>query len=232
MERIREYIDDIPFEVGDFGIAQHPLFQTFATMNVDTRELVHITDANFDTLKEQRYKLIENALSKDDGLFGMFIQIHKPYRLPILMTLYSKNLISRKEYSEALIDLWVDTEFPHQNGVSEMYIAFVLADKKYLMTPKEKKKFDKLPKTMQVFRGLQENAEKRALSWTRDKKVAIWFATRFDRKGGVLKAKIPKESVFAYKEERGEAEIILNPENLKDIVWYDYEVNENENSSK
>ena len=231
MEKVREYIDSIPFEVGDFGLAQHPLFTSFGTIDMDekdeSKKLVKIDDGNIERLKEQRYKHIEKNLQKDDGLFGLFMIIHKPYRIPILMKIREE--LTDKEFTESLIDLWVDTEFPHENGTELMILMFMSADKKYLMTKEEKQKLDGMNEMIVVYRGLQKDAQEKALSWTTEKKTAIWFATRFERKGRVLKAKIPKKHIFAYKEDRNESEIILNPNYLRNTKEVNYEV---ENGNK
>ncbi len=230
MSKIREYIDTIPFNVGEFGLASHPLFTSFGTIDMDEKDdskrLVKIDDGNFERLKEQRYAYMEKQLQKDDGLFGLFIQIHKPYRIPVLMRISEE--LTNKEFSEMLIDLWVDTEFPHENGTDLMLLLFTKADKKYLMSKEELEALDKMNDMIVVYRGLQNNATERALSWTTDKQTAIWFATRFDRKGRVLKAKIQKKHIFAYKQDRNESEIILNPNYLRNTKEITYEVKKDE----
>lgn len=218
---VREYVKSIPYQVGDFGIAQHPIFTTFGTINMKTKELVKIDDNNFEMLLEQQLILLDKSIEQKDGLFSMLIRIHKPFRLPLLMKL--KEELTIKQYSEALISLWTDTEFPHQNGTKVMLDNFMYADTKYLMTSLEKKKLDNMNDIIVVYRGLQDNAEAKALSWTTEKKTAIWFATRFERKGRVIKANIQKKHIFAYKEERNEAEIILNPNFLRNVKEINYE---------
>ena len=213
MRTIIEYCDSIPYSVGKFGIAQHPLFNSFGTVDCVTRELVVISPDNIDRLKQQRYDQIRKCFEMKDGLFGFFLQFHKPYRIPILMII--KDSISKKQFSQSLAELWMDTEFPHQNGVSVMVNLFELADKKDLMSSKEKIFLMKLPKEITVYRGLQRGAKLRGLSWTLNKDKAKWFAKRFDRQGKVYSAKIEKRKVFAYFNGREEEEIVLNPNYLK-----------------
>lgn len=218
---IRDYVYSIPFKVGEFGMAQHPILTSFATMDIESKKLVHITEENFDKLLEQRLKKIDEQVDKED-MFGIFIHIHKPFRLPVLMRITEE--LNDKQYTEALIDLWVDTEFPHENGVELMLLLFKKADKKYLMTDEERAELDKMNDMIVVYRGLQKDAIENGMSWTIEKKVAIWFATRFDRKGRVIKAKIPKKHVFAFKDQRAEGEIILNPNYLRNAKECHYEV--------
>jgi len=220
---IRDYVYSIEWKLGEFGMAQHPILTSFATMDIETRELVHITEDNFEKLLEQRLKKIDEAVDEKD-LFAMFIHIHKPFRIPVFMRIADE--LTQKEYSETLIDLWVDTEFPHENGVDLMLMLFAKADKQYLMTDDEKQELEKMNDMIVVYRGLQDNAQEKAMSWTIDKKIAIWFATRFDKKGRVIKAKIQKKHVFAFKDERAEGEIILNPNYLRNAKDIHYEVEE------
>jgi hypothetical protein len=225
MEEVRDYIDSFDFEVGEFGIAHHPLFNTFGTCDMENKNaLVVIDDNNIERLKEQRYKHLKKMLDKeeDDGdLFGLFLMINKPYRIPVFMRIADE--LTKEQFSKILIDLWVDTEFPHENGVPTMIMNFERAEKRHLMDADEWKVYNDLPDMIVVYRGLQENAIPLGLSWTTSKDTAIWFASRFDRKGRVLKAKIPKKRVFAYKGERNEAEIILNPNYLKGTKEVQYE---------
>ena len=64
--------------------------------------------------------------------------------------------------------------------------------------------------------GKKDNQHE-ALSWTLDKKTAEWFATRFSEHGYVYQAKIHKEDVFAFFNDRNEQEIVLDYRNLRDI---------------
>lgn len=219
---IVNYCDSIPYEVGKFGIAQHPLFNSFATMDAKTRKLTPITNENFEMLKQQRYDAIKKNITNEDGLFSIFVvMINKPYWIPILTQI--KPFISKKDFSKLLSDFWQNTEFPHENGVYVMINLFEEAYKSNLMTAKEKKKLKELPNELIVYRGLQHGAKVRALSWTLSKEVAIWFAKRFDRKGTLYQGKIKKKDIFAYFIGRGEEEIVLNPYKLHKIEVIKYE---------
>ena len=221
---VRNYVDSIPFEVGPFGIAQHPFFTSFATIDMRTNKMIKITKKNLKLLLEQRYKHLEKMLKTDKEFTRLFMMIHKPYRLPIFVQLIE--FFNEKQYSEILIDLWISTEFPHQNGVSLMCNLFDKSKKRYMMDNEEKKRLKNLGNIITIYRGLQGEAKIKALSWTLDKKQAIWFATRFSQKGRVFKSQIEKKYIYAYKNDRGESEVIINPNHLMRIEEVLYPVEE------
>ncbi len=211
MELIRNYIDEIPFEVGEFGIASHPLFSSYVTMDTSTNppRLMQITKDNIKELKEQRYKYFEKILKKDKTFSRLFILIHKPFRIPIFVLLI--DFLSEEEYNKNLIQLWTETEFPHQNGIELLINLFDKSKHKYLMNKNEKKVFKEMPNKITIYRGIFGEGKIKALSWTLDKEKAKWFATRFKEKGRIFKSIIEKKYIYAYKDNRGEKEVIINP---------------------
>lgn len=58
----------------------------------------------------------------------------------------------------------------------------------------------------------------KALSWTLDRSIAEWFATRFDEDGTVYQAQIDKSHIYAYFDGRNESEVIVDPKYLMDIT--------------
>jgi hypothetical protein len=58
----------------------------------------------------------------------------------------------------------------------------------------------------------------KALSWTLDREVAQWFASRYGSQGTVYEAKIDKKHIHALFLGRNESEVIVDPKYLTDIT--------------
>ena len=88
------------------------------------------------------------------------------------------------------------------------------------MSQDELKTLNDLDATVTVYRGVTSfNAKNvKALSWTLDRSVAEWFATRFDEDGTVYQARIDKPHIYAYFDGRNESEVIVDPKYLMDIT--------------
>ena len=91
------------------------------------------------------------------------------------------------------------------------------------MSKDELEAYNKLDDLIDVYRGVKPGAKVKALSWTTDKKVAKWFADRYEKNGKVYKAVIDKKDVLAYFLNRNEYEVVVNYNKLKHIeeVYYD-----------
>jgi len=135
-----------------------------------------------------------------------------------------KNTISKNEFSTLLNYWWILTEFPNQHPLWMLKIMFEYADRTKLLEGYEKE-FAALPSKIKVYRGVQDivsinkKMKIRSFSWTTDKEKAKWFSKRWrkDGSGKLYSALISKEDVFMYSNGRGEKEIILNPDKLKQI---------------
>ncbi len=87
-----------------------------------------------------------------------------------------------------------------------------------LMTEEENKAFKELPETIKIYRGVKgDSIEELSYSWTLERPVANWFATRFRKNGIVLEGKCSKFDVAALFLERNEAEIFIIPDDVEII---------------
>ena len=150
--------------------------------------------------------------------------ITKSYSLAFLK--YAAAYLSRKDFSEMLADMWVRTEAPNSDvnlSKSKLVALFKKADPKFLMTEEEYEVFKNLDDTVIVYRGVTSHnaCNVRALSWTLDFETADWFAHRFNEAGTVYEARIDRSRVYAYFGSRNEAEVIVDPEYLFDIMETD-----------
>ena len=97
---------------------------------------------------------------------------------------------------------------------TELSDMFKRADKEFLMSEKEYKKWQDLPEKLTIYRGVTEYNGKniRALSWTTNYDTAKWFAGRYDKKGKV-KSHIDKvftENITADNEEEMSLQIRIS----------------------
>ena len=102
----------------------------------------------------------------------------------------------------------------------ELIEFFVAADPEVIMTPEERKQLDELDDTVTVYRGVTSyNADNvLALSWSLEYDTANWFAHRFDEDGTVYQAQIDKKHILALFNGRNEAEVIVNPHCLTQVM--------------
>ena len=99
---------------------------------------------------------------------------------------------------------------------------FHRAKSELLMDEEEFKVFTELPDTITVFRGVTDFNKKnyKGLAWSRELRVATWFAGRFGEHGTVYRATIDKQYVLAYFGGRNEAEVVVDPRHLKNVQKY------------
>lgn len=173
-------------------------------------------------LKEHLDFIYESCIKQENDFHRIrkmfYIFLHKPYQIELIDL--AKESFTKKDYTEFISDSWTDVEFPHQAGVRRLVRMFKDADAELLRTQCEndKKGYDALPETIIIYRGLQgKKAKCRGLSWTTNLEKAKWFANRFKFNGKVYQAEISKKDVFFYTDERGEAEVVVNPAKLKKI---------------
>lgn len=96
----------------------------------------------------------------------------------------------------------------------------------------ESKRLKGLPEgnPVTIWRGVQDKVSKTDISWTADKRVAIWFANRYKMIGkpySVYEATIQREKIIAYTDELSEREVLqhMNVENIHKIDIPDDEWN-------
>lgn len=214
IERLKAFALASPINPGPAGIISHPLWSHVGIVDPTTREIVLLTQENLQEQVEKRCRLLWESCKSIEALLW---QVNKPYRLTCLQTF--SDLMDDKEYSQALVDCWVSTEWPHQNS-TDMLVKMWNRFKKELveMDSVDKEVLEKLPAMVRVYRGTQTSRAKvRGLSWTLNLEKAEWFASRWGKGGVVYGAVIPKWAIYYYTNERGEQEVVLNPYKLEQI---------------
>lgn len=133
--------------------------------------------------------------------------------------------MSRDDLSEALSAAWTTSENPNMDSdmtKAQAVRLFQICNPEKLMNEDDYEVYKQLPDELIIYRGLGIlNANNiKALSWTLDIEKAKWFANRFDfgkGAGKVYRAKIKKKYVYAYYNDRHEAEIIVDYHRLQKI---------------
>lgn len=202
------------------AIVQHPFANSgFYPCRSDDGNLRVIDITTPQGLKEWK-KIMRERIDSITSIGGLFLYVNKPYSMTLLK--YVQHYLSSQDYAKMLAECWIREEQPNMNPSitkTELTNMFKRADKKFLMSEREYKKWHDLPEKLTIYRGVTEyNGENiRALSWTTNYDTGKWFAGRYGEKGKVYQADIDKKHILACIDQRGESEIIVEPKYLKDI---------------
>lgn len=215
MERIREealvflYTDicetKVPF------VASHPFTNTWttagATMESGFWDLRNEKDLR--KWHERVGKEIEKA-----NLLRLFMLMNPPYILTFVK--FTQEYMSDKDLGYVLNNFWTMVEqisLDRNLTGKDIIDWFTRADKGTLMEEDELEAFNNLPDEVTVYRGVTSHnkSRKKAFSWSTDRKVAEWFADRFQTgTGEVWTLTVPKERILCCFEGRNEHEVIVN----------------------
>lgn len=124
----------------------------------------------------------------------------------------------RIKMGEIIKNIWCRIENISSNSnINEIIKLLEKANKNTLMTKNEQTYLNNLPEKVTLYRGVTEinRYNKKALSWTTDKNVALWFANRFKTDyRAIWTITIPKSLILCYFE-TSEKECIVNLKNHK-----------------
>lgn len=173
-------------------------------------------------IANRQYEAKKKALQEDlaEHNWFSFIFLHeRPYRIEAFEEIESR--LTNKEYWELLGDIWTDTE-NYWQAADKWHELFSSkrAQRKYLMSAEERNHLLSLPNSVTVHRGFSVNGAEKSLSWTTSLEKASWFATRLTMDGErprIATTTVDRDQIIAYKNERGEDEVIILPENLRDL---------------
>lgn len=192
-------------------VASHPFTSTwtwFSRSNLDGIKDLHDEDAQAEwrsALREQ----IEKC-----NLLHLFMMMNPPYILNFLK--FSAEYMNSEDLGKILGEFWVMIEqISLDDSITGKDIVawFKRADKKTLMDEEEREVFANLPEEVTIYRGVTDHnkSRKKAFSWSTDRKVAEWFADRFQTgTGEVWTLTVPKERILCSFEGRNEHEVIVN----------------------
>lgn len=205
---------DLEPDFKEVFIVNHPIIDSqYVLLN---KELVNLAEG--DNLAKYREYLKNYIDSRVKNCLDFILFIKKPYLFAFLK--FTEKYLSIEDFSEYLSESWVLVEYSNNDknySKSKLLKAFKRADKNFLMNEDELESYNKLDDYITVYRGVKPKSSYKALSWTTNKKIAQWFADRFDKNGTLYKAKINKKYIFAYFLRRNEDEIVLDYTKLEDV---------------
>lgn len=181
-------------------------------------------DEMFNTMYEQSKKRVHDSIERGD--YGLAVAlVEKPFRVEVLQELYNEGRIdkSNPDYWETVFNTYTGVEFTTCD--SDVWLDLMdgaQAHKDKFMSEDELSVIQSLPDVVTVYRGAKEDTNEMGISFSLDYKKAEWFAQRFDSDSSpvVVEAKVKKEDILAYLENRGESEIIFD--NAKALSWNVY----------
>lgn len=152
--------------------------------------------------------------------YHRYVFLHeRPYRFEAFIKIHK--MLRRPTYWKLLRGVWDDSENIWQHRASWKRL---LTDndclRGLLMSRAERAFLKSLPQQIQVYRG-QKKKHHRGMSWTLYREKAEWFAARLKRKTEtaiILEGIADKYDVIAYLEGRGEDEIIVPFNRVKNQV--------------
>lgn len=156
-----------------------------------------------------------------EGQFSRALFLHeRPFRLHAFWTM--RETMQPMVYWELLREVWMDCEEPHVNFRTwiELFEAEI-PHRDSLLDADDHKAVLNLPTRVDLFRGIRNARGARGLSWTTNPEKARWFATRWNAKAPHLCTATVHRRIIerhgAYFGGRGESEVVIAPQHLKQI---------------
>ena len=164
---------------------------------------------------------VGKQIDRTDSAMGLFLMVNKAYVLTLLKC--AEPYLSEQDFGQILSTGWILSEAPHNNpNLNKQQLAsmFRSISPEYLMDKEELRQYQSLEDPVTVYRGVTPYNKRnvKGLSWTLDREQAEWFAHRFGEDGTVYTAQISKKYIFAIFNGRNEAEVIVDPKRLENIV--------------
>ena len=166
-------------------------------------------------------QMVGEQIDEADSAISIFSLLNRSYYMAFIK--YAALYLSEENLGQLLSNAWILNETPNQDpniSKRELVSLFRSISPQHLMDEEELRRYQELDDPVTVYRGVTSyNAGNvRALSWTLERKTEEWFAHRFGEKGIVYKAQIPKKHILAFFNNRGEAEVVLDPQHLKQVL--------------
>lgn len=178
------------------------------------------TPAHNDVLNEQLHaKRAAVAMAAAAGDVERVVWLHeRPWRAETFAT--HAHLLDDRSYWQLLRRVWCDSENIMETiELWKLLLRVARAGREAMMHEHERAALAALPDTVRVYQGHTDQRDD-GWSWTTDPDVATWFARRFQRlEGGracVTSAFVSRDRIIAYLLQRGESEVIVAPDDVRD----------------
>lgn len=218
------YVEPTPLFNKGFEWITHPFYNSYWLQDYDTHEIFNVTQ---DPDKYSKWQSnMQATIEKANSIYDIILLLNPAYQMNFLRLTY-QYFHDNKLLADVLKNCWTYQEFPNwtERGRSLLTIKKLFRlSKKYIMNSDELKTYNSLPNKVTIYRGqTYEGKYYNALSWTLSYDKALWFAKRFSSNGHLYKATIEKEYIYAYLNDRGEQEVIVDYTRLEAITEIDYE---------
>jgi hypothetical protein len=157
---------------------------------------------------------------------GLLILVERPYRMDALQELVEEGAFEADPaaYWSLARWVWMDAECDEADPAWARLLDAALPRGETFMTPADRRALAAMPDHLHLWRGVQAEDKAEAFatclsghSWTLERDVALRFAHRGlappDRPW-IAEARLPREIVRGYLRGRGEAEIVIRPEDV------------------
>ena len=204
-------------EEKDSLFLSHPVFENRLIWLTDNHEFRMFDLYGKREDLETAVRVYTDEINRKLFVQDLFLIIRRPYRLFLFKLV--KDYLSYEDYAKMLAFVWNDAENPNQDAnvsISDIIGFFEKADKKHLMTFGEYVRYNDLPETFVVYRGVAKGRARMGLSWTQNIEKANRYSKRFGDDGYVLKGLAKKINVLAYFNEHGQDQIVIDPKTLRE----------------
>jgi hypothetical protein len=196
----------------------HPDLQTYFDGKMLDHPLLRQLSPNPKYANEMyNYKKAEIDVAIQNKDWHSFVFLHeRPYRVMALKTLTKKHKVALDRLWPLIGHVWSDTEFPmdHADFWRKIW-ASTCPHRKTVMSIEDRLSFDKMPKKIVVWRGVNDSEAIPGFSWSLQPRTAAFFARRFSHVTGeplLAQGVLKKHHAVAYFGGRKEAEVVTLPE--------------------
>lgn len=171
-------------------------------------------------------------INKADRFSQCLSAINKGNRFDYLNWLHKEGLITDQECANAVYSIWTMQENFYRCGISKEKLIKMM--KMAEKSPLLQSDIDDLSDedTVTIYRGVKVN-NYRGLSWTIDKNIAEWFASRFGHNGDkryMFTGIINKKDILALFSSRNEKEVVCDYRKIKNIQCEEIIITDNPES--
>ncbi len=163
--------------------------------------------------------------------FGYLLLFDSHLRLVPFLALQSR--LNDTDYWRTLADIWTSSEWSADLRELWDWLFFQNRDTSEalaMMGESERQRWDDLPPEFTIYRGQQRKTDPVGLAWTLSRNRAEWFASRERVRfaagwtkgpGVVLVGKVSKRDALAYLDHRGEQEVLVPADKVREIRFED-----------
>jgi len=174
---------------------------------------------------EQKTERVAEALIANQ--FHTFVFLHeRAYRLHAMRLLYDETEIAddRSVFWQLFRETWVDSEnwWQSADDIAEWVDD---GDADLMMNDEEREHLASQPESFAVHRGWSRHGGRCGYSWTTDRDIAEFFATRFarcaeHRQATIMSGVVRRDDVLAYLTSRDESEMFVDIGSVSNVETY------------